>query len=1456
MMTRPQTLPDGAPEGHDAVCFTAGNKSAIVGAGTIHAYLASRREPPKVAAGISLGAANAAAMQRVYRELANAEGKGPEIQEAARWAWFRRYLAAFVDAPQEIFWNAIPDQSDFFADMEPMQDPAVPEKFRPDEPATRRALYLKVKLGRWLSQLPITVRLCSSTLVNYVRMREKYSPSQRVWGAIRFTSNLLWLGLLLIVRVAISPHFFPERRFPTPGTFRSQFTAPAYRRWLLPFGWLNMFSASTLLALLVPILALALFAKLPTTFDEAWRIYGAILGVVIGTVGLVRVTRAYRERILGWKVVRAIWVPIIAMGSGLYSLINVTTVGTLAAFFLYAIWTGTGVWSQLWFQVALAFWFIFTTPFTALLGLREVRAWLIDKGLFVEWPQAFSRPLFGWVPFIAAWANITMVLASVGLAGLLVIQEWPEDEESHIRHLVATVALVIAVPVVPLLPLLLTAVVVKPLRRLTRVRVGVQKLAARVVSIAVLAALLVMALPLFYELLRFFREEILHLNDPSDARWRLYVMASLGLMLTWFAFAAVLTQPLPRRWFIDRRLDHLGIKHGLFPDLYLRIILERLFGRDDARTSSEQEPVVSGGPGYPAAVLVAAPLQILSDINEPRPSDQLYAKPGTPLTHALRCALAVPPLLSPVRLEGDERAYWLRPNALKKEQEVEEEDRQRGRRKRAAPPIDLVDGSVIRQNPLPALFTFLRHGPVAAEMEAMNDGQRPAIHVVYGVPIEGLHDGEPGAGEIPNTIVDVGLASLRLSQRRDTQLEVLQTNMIARLEALTPGYSDRSATRALYVDEIAPEQDLTFDNQVAPDGEEVLTGVAAGCRRSLQTIYAHRLRLYKGPTDAEGAIPCEEFVRSLDRGSPGDGRPGLPEVCSRCTGLLQRPGPRRETATVGRFLSPAVNHSAEHPQLTGEQPRIVFVASGGVFRGAFHIGLLAALKALNVKPDLIVGASVGTLMGGALGTLWCRPEVDMLAKLVELFLKVDEKVALTRTLKNASREMGIRGRSVRLSPRRVRRLVRRGGRGDAGYAATGAPSALIDALSDLLLIPHHYTRTIAAEFVAGHGQAAAKMLIAQLRTETIERLGIDTAVLGASLLELQAAEMLTDGTPTSRFNRQPFQKDGIAFFCTTTDLRTQSSLVLGGNGPYPNAPYDFVEAALSSSAFPAVFGPRAESQVFPGTGRADVLFADGGMFDNLPFLPAIEILARGQQGYRQTHGSGETPEASLERRLANPDLLIAGALDPRSETDPDARETFGSIGMLHRRAASLKHNVKIREVEYAARRVNSLLLRLRIDPPAWLQKTGPTVLDEVVNAGVLAVFPASREHLNGTFAFCASTGLKRRRVQKSIADGCYQTLRSFARHQEDARAQPASLTTDPALLTTRAVDSLTRAGRIAKVVAAWDPDRGRRFCPFFKVEGSRFECPFALDEHNQTRRSPLVRGVHHECLADAARERA
>src|SRR5262249_15205585 len=203
-----------------------------------------------------------------------------------------------------------------------------------------------------------------------------------------------------------------------------------------------------------------------------------------------------------------------------------------------------------------------------------------------------------------------------------------------------------------------------------------------------------------------------------------------------------------------------------------------------------------------------------------------------PLIRALRTALAMPPLFAPTNLSSSEEAHcWLNDATLAAW--TGSRGAKRG--------LDLVDGAVIRQNPLPALFTYLETHPDLARRLARNNGPaKPAIHVVYRVPIEGKEEPE----EVKNTIVDVARLSLRLSQRRDTQLEVAQTNFISDLQSAivaTEGSSDGRPPYAIFADEIAPRADLVFKNPLNPRRDEILSAIAEGCRCTLEKLYPNEL---------------------------------------------------------------------------------------------------------------------------------------------------------------------------------------------------------------------------------------------------------------------------------------------------------------------------------------------------------------------------------------------------------------------------------------------------------------------------------------------------------------------------------------------------------------------------------------------------------------------------------------
>ena len=50
--------------------------------------------------------------------------------------------------------------------------------------------------------------------------------------------------------------------------------------------------------------------------------------------------------------------------------------------------------------------------------------------------------------------------------------------------------------------------------------------------------------------------------------------------------------------------------------------------------------------------------------------------------------------------------------------------------------------------------------------------------------------------------------------------------------------------------------------------------------------------------------------------------------------------------------------------MRNKKPKIIFVLSGGSARGLAHIGFLEILEKENIKPDAIVGTSMGALIGG------------------------------------------------------------------------------------------------------------------------------------------------------------------------------------------------------------------------------------------------------------------------------------------------------------------------------------------------------------------------------------------------------------------------------------------------------------------------------------------------------------
>ncbi len=82
----------------------------------------------------------------------------------------------------------------------------------------------------------------------------------------------------------------------------------------------------------------------------------------------------------------------------------------------------------------------------------------------------------------------------------------------------------------------------------------------------------------------------------------------------------------------------------------------------------------------------------------------------------------------------------------------------------------------------------------------------------------------------------------------------------------------------------------------------------------------------------------------------------------------------------GAAPAPAAEAGAAGPQTTPPRrpPRVTLVLSGGGARGAAHIGVLKVLEELHVPVDLIVGTSMGSIIGGLYASGWSAKEIESL----------------------------------------------------------------------------------------------------------------------------------------------------------------------------------------------------------------------------------------------------------------------------------------------------------------------------------------------------------------------------------------------------------------------------------------------------------------------------------------------
>ena len=437
-----------------------------------------------------------------------------------------------------------------------------------------------------------------------------------------------------------------------------------------------------------------------------------------------------------------------------------------------------------------------------------------------------------------------------------------------------------------------------------------------------------------------------------------------------------------------------------------------------------------------------------------------------------------------------------------------------------------------------------------------------------------------------------------------------------------------------------------------------------------------------------------------------------------------------------------------------ERPTVSFLFSGGVFRGVFQLGALNALSELGLRPDVLAGASVGSITGAMAAGVFAQETPERrrreLARLSAVYLALD-RLVLTDRFSDFIRNLTVRAAEARFSLRQADRVFRKYDVARAGRFERDL--RVVAAGIERLLYVSPFELAHLTQAVRDRRNDKIASLLTEYVQEWLDRMGVGFEILGAEPLQLLIDEFvirtLRGLRPAEAAEAPSF--GALAKICrarllaTTVNVDQRRLELLGGSSAFDLAVegpgMDEVrldQGLLAGSAFPAVFRPRWSHEVFPAR-RERAQYMDGGVMDNLPLEPTAEFL----YGAARAGAIRSTPRGGV------PHLLFAASLEPRVRPFREERATWPTI---LRRAGELSYNAKLRTFAGAQRHLRAIRRDAR-------SAAGRPDLE------LLIVEP---EWLCGTFAFHPMLGFRRDRQAASIGHGCAATLLQFAHYEPEA----------------------------------------------------------------------------------------
>ncbi|HVF70830.1 MAG TPA: patatin-like phospholipase family protein [Chthoniobacterales bacterium] len=569
------------------------------------------------------------------------------------------------------------------------------------------------------------------------------------------------------------------------------------------------------------------------------------------------------------------------------------------------------------------------------------------------------------------------------------------------------------------------------------------------------------------------------------------------------------------------------------------------------------------------------------------------------------------------------------------------------------------------------------------------------------------------------------------------------------------------------------------------------SAVADGCRATIaawlndpaEPLHQTGLSLRK----AKGlqTVSCRELLKAhflrhsaplpARPGSTPGGGPGLCEICQSC--VFFRPGldpalngsavaekgfqlpevpadqsvspPERTGADVGYQLSAREKMETVPRRRESCEPTVSLLFSGGVFRGVYQIGVANALQVLNLRPNIVAGASVGSITAALVAQVFSvvnpLERRRQMASLAATYLALD-RLILTDRFYDFVKRVTLRAGSAQFSPRDLDMLFRRYDEGSTADFSAQARRTIAGLERLLYLSPFELL-----ELIQRHrSQSYAELwrLLGRHAQELLDRNGASLEILGAEPLALLLSEHLLrhHPEPSPRFDlfADASGQRKIHLLATVTNLTRGKLSTLGQQHGEEREWPILRDGLLASSAFPGVFRPRNSWEVYPGSPDQDQ-YVDGGVMDNLPLDSIVRFL-----DHASRPGLDGVLPSHIRRRPGTPHLIVTGSLEPNCYplTFDRVNQITQNWVALTKRAREIGYNRKIHDFEVAQRDMSEI----------W---HGPARISngfEPIDIEVVTVKP---EWLCGTFAFHPMLGFSRKRQAASIAHGCAGTLKQM-----------------------------------------------------------------------------------------------